>query len=204
MNDIAELQKIWMTKGDGAVNDAIQNTPNSLMKKLKSLENTQSRINIIKVIVISSLLILMFTLFPKSKVISLSAYIGFAIIFLSIVVFMAYYLRNQFNTSKLNFTYGSLEFTNQTINLLQKQNAIFKRPFLIFFISMAFGLNLMLIGASADLTTKELILLLLIDNTSLVVFTFIGYRIRVWRIKKEVSPLIDELTKAKESLSSER
>lgn len=146
----------------------------------------------------------MVTLFPKLNVVSILAYIGFAIIFLSIVVFIIYYLKNQFNTSKLNFTYGSLEFTNQTINLLQKQNAIFRKPFLIFFISMAFGLNLMLIGASADLTAKEILLLLLIENTSLVVFTFIGYRIRIWRIKREVTPLINELTKTKESLSSER
>jgi hypothetical protein len=204
MNDIAELQKIWMTKGNGAVNDAKQATPDTLMKKLKSLENTQSRINIIKVIVISSILIMMFILFPKSKVSSVFAYIGFAVIFISIVVFMTYYLRNQFNISKLNFTYGSLEFTNQTINLLQKQNAIFRKPFLIFFISMAVGLNFMLLGASVGLKTEEILLLFLIDNTSLVVFTFIGYRIRGWRIRREVTPLIDELTKAKESLSSER
>lgn len=202
MNDISELQKIWLAKGDEATSAIKQPTPDSLLKKLKSLEKHQARINIIKIVVISSMLVLMFYIFPKSVSHPVSVYSGFGIVTISIVAFMAYYLKNQFKTSKLNFACGSMEFTNQTIELLQKQNAIFRTPFRIFFVSMAIGLNLMLIGGTMDLTTHEAVLVFLIDNSSLIVFTFIGYRIRIWRIKREVTPLIDELTKAKKSLGS--
>lgn len=202
MNDISELQKIWLAKGDEAINTNMKPDPDSLLKKLKSLENLQTRINIIKIVVIGTLLAFMIYIFPKSVSHSMSVYSGFGIVTTSIVAFMAYYLKNQFKTSKLNFACGSMEFTNQTIELLQKQNAIFRTPFRIFFVSMAIGLNLMLIGATVDFNSHEAILVFLIDNSSLVIFTFIGYRIRVWRIRREVNPLIDELTRTKESLSS--
>ena len=37
----------------------------------------------------------------------------------------------------------------------------------------------------------------------LVVSTFWGHRIRMWRIRKEVTPLLDELKTLKENLKAE-
>jgi len=204
MNDIAELQKIWMTKGDEAANGAKGLVPDSIINKLKSLETYQNRINRIKIVVITALLLSLLLILASAKVYSIYKFLGFGVILASVVIFMNYYLKNQFKTSKLDFTSGSLDFTESTLKALQKQNAIFKVPFFIFFISIVTGLNLSIYGGSADITSYEMVMLYLFNNIFVIACGFIGYRIRLWRIKKEVSPLIDELTKAKESLSSER
>ncbi|NVO11501.1 MAG: hypothetical protein HXX16_16180 [Bacteroidales bacterium] len=204
MNDIAELQKIWMTKGDEAANGTKEPVPDSIMNKLKSLETYQNRINRIKIVVITVLLLSLLLILASAKVYSTYKLLGFGVILASVAIFMIYYLKNQFKTSKLDFTSGSINFTESTLKALQNQNAIFKVPFIIFFISIVSGLNLSIYGGSADLTTDEMITLYLFNNIFVIACGIIGYRIRLWRIKKEVTPLIDELTKVKESLGSER
>jgi len=203
MNDIAELQKIWMTKGDEVANGTEVLVPDSLMKKLKSLESFQNRINRLKMIVLLVVLVSMGFILTTVKTNSLITYLGFGVIIVSVVIFMIYYLKNQFKISNLKFDQESIGFTESTIKSLQKQISIFGTPAFVFFLSIVLGLNLMLWGLSENHSMDEKVNLYILDNVIVIVSYFIGYRVRKWRTKREVLPVMDELSKVKDHLTSE-
>jgi len=203
MTDIAELQKIWITNGDEVAKGSKVPVPDSLIKKLKSLESFQNRMNRVKILVLFVVLVSMVFILTAVKTYSLITYLGFGVILTSVVIFMIYYLKNQFNISNLKFDQESISFTESTIKSLQKQISIFGIPAFIFFLSLVLGLNLMLWGLTENHSLDEKINLYILDNVIMIISYFSGYRVRMWRTKREVVPVIDELLKMKNNLLSE-
>lgn len=202
MNEINELQNIWKSGSSRITNDIqVQKVPDTLMEKLKSLESKQTKINRLKVLVLVMIFSQMIYWINRINTGSAMIFIGLGIIFTGVLIFMLFYFKNQFNIKKLNFAGSTLDFINDAIRMLEKQNAIFKTPFLVFTMCIIIGVNVMLIGFpdfEESKTVMHFIYTLLVASSS-----FLGYKIRKWRTKNEVLPVLEELYKAKESFGSE-
>jgi hypothetical protein len=128
-------------------------------------------------------------------------YSGLAVIFAGVTVFMIYYLKNQFNIKRLDFSSPSLAFMDNATNMLEKQNSTFKGPFLLLSACLLLGANIMATGFSTDHEDK--FQMHIIYTFLMAVSMLGGYRVRMWRIRKEVTPLLEELKLLKENLRTE-
>ena len=128
-------------------------------------------------------------------------YIGFGIIGIAVIVFMTYYMRNQFNIKRLDFTMNSLAFAQKAGRMLERQNSIFKGPYRIFVLVMMAGANIMLLGV--DMNAHDRFFFHSNVSFLIVVSALIGMLIRNWRIKKEVKPIIAGLEDFMEGLMKE-
>lgn len=201
MNELNDLQNIWQSGKSDIKHISKEQVPGDLIQKLKKLQSFQDRINKIKVLFIAIVLLQLGYTFYDNHITSVTTYVGLGIFVISIVLFLTTYLRNQFNIRKVDFTAPSMEFATTAIQMLEKQNAIFKQPFLIFCILLTIGSNTLLAGLISSGDNR---LLFHVSNTLILAFAmFMGYKIRMWRIKKEVTPIIDELKALRENLNSE-
>jgi hypothetical protein len=200
MNDLNEIQDIWKTgTNSNSVKTIPGNSlPNSMIQKLKKLESLQSRINKLKILVLLFLFGMIGYSISTLSDINYPVYIGFGIVMMAAICFMAIYLKNQFNIKKLDFTTDALKFAESAIEMLKGQNSIFRLPFTIFALLLVLGTNVMLLGV--DLSTQDPYKIHINISFIIVVSALIGLRIRLWRIKKEIDPLITELNDFKESL----
>ncbi len=198
MNDFNEIQQIWNTATAAGNTAQDSYTPDSLIQKLKKLERVQNRMNRIKVLVLASLLgTIIYSLSTLAEV-TYPVYIGFGIITLSVIGFMTYYLKNQFNIKRLDFSLDSLNFVERVIEMLERQNSIFKVPFRLFALVLIAGTNFMLLGLEIDLSDRFSLHMKI--TFMILVSTLIGIQIRNWRTKKEVDPIIAELSSYKQGL----
>ncbi|EKD32354.1 MAG: hypothetical protein ACD_77C00118G0004, partial [uncultured bacterium] len=106
MNELDFLRKVWE---ENTITDTSQNSPAlkenmSMVKKLKNFDHFQKVINGLKIFIITILLITIVITLNFAGIDSVEIYIGIAIIFAGTIAFMLYYLRNQFYTSKLDYT----------------------------------------------------------------------------------------------------
>lgn len=198
MNDFNEIQQIW-NRATAADNNTLDSyTPESLIQKLKKLERIQNRMNRIKVLVLAFLLgTIIYSLSALAEV-TYPIYIGFGIITLSVIGFMTYYIKNQFNIRQLDFSLDSLNFVERAIEMLERQNSIFKVPFRLFALVIMAGTNIMLLGLEIDLNDRFSLHMKI--TFMILVSTLIGIQIRNWRTKKEVDPIIAELNSYKQGL----
>lgn len=201
MNDFAEYQKIWMTKGvDDTRLETGKTLAESLHGKLNSFESYQVKLNRFKLIGASVGVILIVHSVFDAGVMPLISYIGIALMFIGIASFPIYYLRNQFNISKLDFSSIGNDFIDNALEMLHRQNNIFKKPILLFFLSLIVGLNLFYLGTLQKSEIMERLLIHISATIILGLGAYLGYYIRMRRIKKEVFPLIKELEQIKENL----
>lgn len=201
MKEFEELQLIWKSSVKEKKDNNLNQVPGKILEKLKKLEGFQHRINMIKILSVSVILSLLIIIPSVTGIKSITVYFGLGIIILSTVLFMLVYFKNQFNIRKLDFTAEAKDFTDQTLNSLKKQNNLFRLPFLIFILAMIAGSNVLLIGLKGSSAGK---LSDILKSTALIaLFSFIGYFIRLRRIKKEITPIMDELINLKESLTRE-
>lgn len=201
MNELNELQNIWKTGKNTAKEFSSGTVSESLIEKLKTLESNQTRINRLKIFILIMIFSQMVYWLNRLNAGTIWMYGGLGVIFTGVTVFMLYYMRNQFNIKKLNFTAPSAVFMDEAAHMLEKQNSIFKVPFLLFSACLLIGANIMAIGFSS--THEDKFRMHMIYSFLLVVSTFWGHRIRMWRIRKEVTPLLDELKTLKENLKAE-
>jgi hypothetical protein len=214
MNELDFLRKVWggnteaspfpskisadnkadANKQNFSNTDNTRNTDNAqIIKKLKDLDFFQKRVNILKVVVIFLLLTFFVTSICLLSNITVDIYIGGSIIIASIVVFILYYLKNQVNSSKLDYTLNSVQFAKEAISALKKQNRVFGLPFILFILALISGVNIIYLRVEPDTTTPVIFhigLSLIIALSGLL-----GLLVRRWRIRKEVTPLIEELNK---------
>lgn len=198
MNDFNEIQQIWnmATAADNAASEKY--TPDSLLQKLKKLERIQGRMNRIKILVLALLLGTMIYSLSALAEVTYPVYIGFGIITLSVIGFMIYYLKNQFNIKRLDLTLDSLKFVDRAIEMLERQNSIFKVPFRLFALLLIAGTNIILLGLEIDLNDRFSLHMKI--TFMILVSTLIGIQIRNWRTRKEVDPIIAELDSYKQGL----
>lgn len=198
MNDFNEIQQIWNLATSDGNTTSESYTPDSLIQKLKKLERVQSRMNRIKVLVLVLLLgTIIFSLSTLPEV-TYPVYIGFGIITLAVMGFMTYYLKNQFTIKRLDFSLDSLTFVGRAIEMLERQNSIFKAPFRVFALVLIAGANIMLLGLEIDINDRFSLHTKI--TFMILVSTLVGIQIRNWRTKREVNPLITELNAYKEGL----
>ncbi|MHC1780247.1 MAG: hypothetical protein AB9922_08425 [Bacteroidales bacterium] len=197
MEELDELKTIWAGQNNEKSNLSASLHTEDVVQKLRKLENFQKRVNRVKLGVIILLLIMLTLNVSKLEDIAWQAYAGLGLITLSTAVFMIYYFRNQFKSSNIDFTKTSMIFAGETLLLLDKQNKIFGIPFTLFIIMMVIASNLLLSGFSTDPHTMNALTLRVLFSGTIFTSGLLGLFIRRWRIKREVTPLMDELTKLK-------
>ena len=203
MNDFAELQKIWSTKGiDDRIPDTGKSLSESLLEKLRSFESFQTKLNRFKIVALLAIMVSIVLMLSNLNQIALISYVGISVCFIGVIVFMVYYMKNQFNIAKLDFTNVGLTFLNDAIGMLHRQNNIFKNPVVLMVISQVIGLNMFYFGLNEKSNTTENLITHIVATLFLCACAYLGFRIRLWRIKKEVMPLIEELEKIKKDLQS--
>lgn len=199
-NDFAELQALWVSKGANTVSTPQKpEAMSSITDRLRKFQSFQDKINRIKLI---ALILIITTTMPTALMASNTLYTiaGLALIVAGTAIFFGYYLRNQFKMSKLPFGKPTNEFIEAALALLTKQNAIFKSPFVLFSVALGIGANLLVWAMLENEVILERIQIHLFVSGMIAASTTIGYLIRLWRIRNEVYPIMDELVKIKESL----
>lgn len=200
MNDLNELQDIWKSGTNNVKTSPGNYMPGSMIQKLKKLESLQSRVNKFKILVLLFAFGLISYSLSTLSHNSYQVYLGFGILIIATVYFMVIYLKSQFNIKRLDFTADSLAFAESAIQMLEKQNSIFNVPFRVFALLLMVGANIMLLGL--DLESEDHFMLHINITFFIAVSALIGLRIRMWRIRKEVDPIIADLKAIKESLKS--
>ncbi len=195
MNELDYLGKIW-----GEIPHA---NSNQTIEKLKKLDFFQKRINRLKVVAIILILTSLIITLNFLSNITLEVYIGVSIIITSTAIFIGYYLKNQFYTSKLNYGVESAKFAHDAITMLRRQNGIFGLPFLMFILFMIAGANIMFLGMIPDSAMTpdsesvpaNPLYFHIILSVLIALSGFLGLLVRRWRIRREVNPLIEELSR---------
>ncbi len=189
MNELDYLGKIW---GEIPATDSSQT-----IAKLKKLDFFQKRINRLKVVAIILILTSLIITLNFLSNITLEVYIGVSIIIASTAIFIGYYLKNQFYTSKLDYGVESARFAHEAITMLRRQNGIFGLPFLMFILFMIAGANIMFMGMIPDSGSGSAnpLYFHIIFSVLIALSGFLGLLVRRWRIRREVSPLIEELSR---------
>lgn len=194
MNELEYLRKVL---ADAATEEshAIPSPKESqnLMKKLSNLQSHQTKMNRLKLVVIFCIILYLITTVSKIGITSIAMYAGIIVIILSVVVFMSFYLRNQFNTAKLDYSLNSIQFAKQAIEQLKRQKSIFGIPFILFIFFMILGANLLFLGIGTEHSMYDIILLHLGLSAMIAIFGSLGLLVRRARTKKEVDPIIEEL-----------
>ncbi|MDX9848239.1 MAG: hypothetical protein RBT74_14750 [Tenuifilaceae bacterium] len=206
-NDFNELQQMWINQRVDEVSaQKIATNVDSIMGKLKSLQKRQDRVNKLKILTVTLILLsIVPTIFrldlQGDKLINVL--IGFSIILTSLIAFFTYYLQNQLRVSRLPFGQSTENFINSAIHQLRKQNAIFRLPFLLFILGMLTGLNFLMLGMTSNADMALRIQIHGLSSLFLLIAAFMGYRVRHYRTRQEVLPIIKELMEAKEKLGKE-
>jgi len=197
MEELDELKNIWTGQNKDALNLSATFETENIVQKLRKLENFQNRVNRVKLGVIVLLLIMLTVNISKIEDIAWQAYAGLGLITLSTAIFMIYYFRNQFKSSNIDFTKTSMIFAGETLLLLEKQNKIFGIPFTLFIIMIVIASNLLISGFSHDPLTMKAVTLRILFSGTIFTSGLLGLFIRRWRIRREVNPLMEELSKLK-------
>ena len=195
MNELDYLGKIW---GEIPPADSSQT-----IAKLKKLDFFQKRINRLKIVAIILILTSLIITLNFLSNITLEVYIGVSIIIASTAIFIGYYLKNQFYTSKLNSGVESARFAHDAITMLRRQNGIFGLPFLMFILCMIAGANIMFLGmipdsamtSDSESVPANPLYFHIIFSVFIALSGFLGLLVRRWRIRREVNPLIEELSR---------
>lgn len=196
MNELDYLRKVWE---ENTIADTSQDAPvlkenMSMVKKLKSFDHFQKLINILKIVIITILLSTFMISIKSLGIDSVEIYIGISIIFAGIISFMFYYLKNQFYSSKLDYTQSSTRFAKDAISLLKKQNNIFGLPFILFILTLIVGINVLFLGIPSEPQSVSPLFMHITVSSFMALSGLVGYRIRRWRIRKEIYPLIADLS----------
>lgn len=205
MNDFSDLQALWVSQevsGTGFNEKEPVDSP--LIARLKALQNRQDKINKIKIILIVTIMALLILSISGQSLPGISLYYamaGLLVLASGIVVFFITYLKRQLKVSELPFDLPSIQFLDKTIERLNRQNDVFKRPFIAFIIVLILGLNLLYLGILPEMELMTRIGFHGLMSGMLIIAAFAGYRVRMYRNKKEVLPVIELLKEAKTNLN---
>ena len=198
MNDLNELQNIYRA-GSAMIPNRInyQDIENDISERIKVVEKRILTINLVKIGIVSILLTLMLIIFRSFGTFSLINFLGMGIIFLATVVFIIYYWRFQFRFSQLDHNLPANEFIIHTLEKIHNQKTLFRKAFLIYVLSLIFGLNILYLG----LLGNESIIIRLqfhgIISGFLIALYFLGLKIRDRKFRKDFGNLIETLEKTK-------
>ncbi len=193
MNELEYLRKNWVdvTSEITFANTSSPDDNVKFMSKLVNLEGFQKKINRLKMIAVSLILSSFIITIYISGITSVLVYAGTILVIISTITFMTYYLRNQFDSSRLDYVQSSSLFAKEAIEALNKQNKIFGLPFILFILFMIIGANMIFAGINPG----ESIFFHIIFSIIIAASGSVGLLVRRWRTKGEIDPLINELSK---------
>lgn len=203
MNNFDELKNLWQSQEPVRLqNESFDKTIPGVIQKLQSFDKRQFRINMIKSIAVIMILAPMVMVVLENTS-GITGLLGMGIITAGILWFLSVYWKKQFSVNRLKLGERSLVFIEDSITQLKEQNKIFNFYFPLFGTVLLLGINVIYLGLLS--TEKFYTKLYLHTGMSLMImlFLFAGYKIRMYRIKKEWQPLIDELTEIKNDLTGE-
>lgn len=180
MEQLEELQTLWRKQ-------------RLLIGEMARYQDKQLRITVAKTIAVAVLLI-PFCWILAQYLRSPLVVCGILWIVASVVAFLIAYWKRQFRVSSLDFSAPSREFIAAAVARLKEQHRLFGIPFLVFAGCMIAGLNVTLLGLSARLAAHA------IYSAEVLLFSWIGLRIRERRFRRESQPLIDRLAAASADL----
>lgn len=196
--ELWQKQKVNMKAAFTATGNAIPN----ILDKLKKFERKQFGINLTKTIIVALIILTMFFFLGETNF-GLFSITGIVIIFSSVVSFLIIYWKKQFKVSELNLDDSSNKFLEHAVFKLNEQKKLFKVYFPYFGAGLIAGLNLLYLDMFEGYELSSKFYMHLGMSTLLLVAILIGWKIRMYRIRKEWQPLIDELTDIKNDLINE-
>jgi len=192
MDELQALQSIWQGR---KLNTDLNITPtqmtDSIIAKIKQTEKKVFRLNILKTVVVSLLILTL--LWSLRDIRSPFVWIGMGVTILSSLIMMIKNWRIQFKSSNLNHDLPQNEFIDDTISQMQAAHVKFVKLFRVFVFFLMIGINLLYVDLLQALEMPMRLLLHgIVTNFMLIVFA-LGRFIRRKKFKKEFQPLIDEL-----------
>ena len=201
MFEIDELKKNWQNqKPDKELNINTNEMITGILPKLKKFEKRLFRINLMKTIGITSIMIYMVLVFNFFTTFSLFTFLGIGVILISTFIFLIIYWRSQFGIEKLKVNESSLSFLNNALDNLDKQKKLFKEKFWIFGVCLIAGLNILYLDVLSGATLIERLAMHISMSLIITVTFYFGLKFRMFRFKKEYEPIINELEKIKKDL----
>ncbi|MGC9973208.1 MAG: hypothetical protein ABSE56_21745 [Bryobacteraceae bacterium] len=182
MEQLEELQTLWQKQ-------------RLLIGDMARYQDRQLRINAAKTIAVAVLLI-PFCWILARYLRSPLVVCGILWMVASVIAFMLAYWKRQFRVSSLDFAAPSREFIAAAVARLKQQHRLFGVPFLVFVLCMIAGLNLTLLGLSTRLAAH------VIYSAEVLLFCWVGLRIRERRFRRESQPLIDQLAVMEDDLAT--
>lgn len=198
MDNISQLQDLWKNlQHDQEMNIDLNKAPETILKKIKRTEKSILRINVLKTITISILLISIIWLFLNQDHKSVIGILSISMMGISIIAMVTIYWRIQFKSSDLNLHLSQNEFVDDAIFIIYKRKQQFLLLFKIFILVLILEMNLLyfdLLG-STELPVR------LIYHITLTLFLLLvyiaGLKIRELKFNREFKPLIDDLIEIK-------
>lgn len=193
-HSINTLQNIWQSQKftkDKHDNKIIPGS--SIIVRLKKFEKQQLRINLIKTVLLVSIICSFVWYLLKFKSLSAMLLVSLLWIVACLAIFMVYYWKNQFRIDQINFSLSTSEFTNSVIRKLNIQKKLFNFHFPLLVIGLIIGINMLYLDVLANLGTQTRILYHIVGSIFIGLFIPIGQKIRKWKFKKEQQPVIDDL-----------
>ncbi len=192
METKTNIQEIWLSQPQKNTEYEFSDMM-KIMTKLSEYQKKQNRKNSIKIVFLA-LILMSFSLFFLLNITSSAFNIaGITGVVISTIIFMQYYMKKQFNLSKLDFTLRPDLFTQSVKEKLQARLQIFKWPFRIFILTLVISINLLYL----DILSDSEILTRWVFHAGASVFIVLvattALQIRSKKFKKETLPLIQEL-----------
>lgn len=198
MDNLQELQHIWQNQPDRDFKVDNYKISDTILERIKNTESKIFRINMVKTVAVSMLILNFIWIFYKLKDISIFSWLGVGCIAIGTLVFMIVYWKIQFRSSSLSHDLPQNDFINDTISQMKEHKKRFVKLFRWFVLLITVGINLFYIDLlmNEDFGTR---LIFHVGITCFLVITFLlGLKFRDRRFKKEFQPLIDELELIKE------
>ncbi|KAA3660462.1 MAG: hypothetical protein DWQ10_06625 [Calditrichaeota bacterium] len=171
-----------------------------IIKQLRHFEKKNTRINIVKTVAISLILILLGFHLDGFSALSTASLVGFLWMISATVVFLLIYWKMQFQLDHLDMKQESHAFLRQASTLLEKQKWLFQWPFRLFVLAMLIGVNLTTYSSTINMPLWEKISLHLGSSATILMAFILGIKIRRIRFRKEIDPLLTELNNLRNEL----
>ncbi|MCA9732703.1 MAG: hypothetical protein H6696_00185 [Deferribacteres bacterium] len=193
MENFENLKGLWQQQKFAVGEKNLQKDMPQIMKKLHQFEKKNTRINFVKTVAISLILLLLGIHLDGFSAVPPTSMAGFVWMICVTLVFIILYWKMQFQLDHLDMQLESGVFLRNASRLLEKQKWLFRWPFRFFVLAMLLGVNLTTISSTLNMVLWEKIALHSGSSFIILLAFFLGIKIRQIRFKKEIDPLLVEI-----------
>jgi len=165
----------------------------SILTKMKLTEKKVERINIVKTIAISVIMISMICFFYAMDIGTIFSWLGLGLIMISTVVTMVLYWKIQFKSKNLNHNLSQDKFIIEAISEMRNHKKKFTKLFRVFVFFILIGINLLYVDLLTDLELAYRLGFHFGISFFLLIIFFLGLKFREKKFNREFQPLIDDL-----------